>query len=39
MADIGLESVSETIQKYMEIPEELKTFFIVCKFEKPMAEK
>jgi hypothetical protein len=39
MEDIGLESISETIQKYMEAREELKTLSIVCKFEKLMAEK
>jgi hypothetical protein len=35
----GLESISETVRKYMESLEELKTLSIVCKFEKLMAEK
>ena len=39
MEDIGLESISETIQKYMEALKQLKIISIVCKFEKLMAEK
>ncbi len=36
---IELESISETIHKYMEAHEELKTLSIVCEFDKLMAEK
>jgi len=39
MENIELESISETIHKYMEAHEELKTLSIVCEFDKLMAEK